>query len=97
MKRIPAERVQDALVRLRAAVSKRSIPRKAFESLVGTLNCAGSCMPFAKVYLHPAWQALATQRGRWIRQSRTLRVAWQRRFSVLRAGMGGRPDREMVH
>ena len=77
MKRIPAERVQDALTRLRAAVSKRAIPRKAFESLVGTLNCAGSCMPFAKVYLHPAWQALATQRGRWIRQSRTLRVAWQ--------------------
>ena len=77
MKRIPAERVQDALTRLRVAVSKRAIPRKAFESLVGTLNCAGSCMPFAKVYLHPAWQALATQRGRWIRQSRALRVAWQ--------------------
>ena len=88
MKRIPAARVADALVRLRAAVKLRRIPRKAFQSLVGTLNCAGSCMPFARVYLHPAWQALSTQRGRWIHQSRALRVAWQWWLSWLESSNG---------
>jgi hypothetical protein len=86
--RVPEERVADGLVRLRAAIAERYLARKECESLVGILNHAAACIPFARLFLRRCWSALAFQHGPWVRLNRGIKADLQFWLRLLRESNG---------
>ena len=65
--RVPPERVEDGVVRLREMLGRKCTLRSDFESLVGILNHYADCIPYARLFLRRCWLALAFCHGRWMR------------------------------
>jgi len=70
--RVPADRVEETLRRLDAAVQAKAVLRRDFESIVGVLNHAADCIPYARLFLRRSWALLAATHGRWVRLSRSI-------------------------
>ena len=76
--RVPPERVEDGMLRIREMLQRRVVLRKEFESLVGILNHAARCLgTYARLFLRRCWLALAFTHGRWLRNSRGVKVDLQ--------------------
>jgi hypothetical protein len=65
--RVPPERVADGVLRIRQMLQRNCTLRSDFASLVGILNHAADCIPYARLFLRRCWAALASTHGTWLR------------------------------